>query len=410
MPKLLKPVTRTDYEQLAAEISKYGSVRLCAEANGMARSTVQEWVLRGQAAGYNMPSRRLTHATTGTKVPQDTVRELQGLLKAKAAALESAEKKLGTLKMLEEHADKVETPSWVRTKHDGKVTGVPQLLLSDLHWGEVVDPSQVGGVNMYNLDIAEARLRKCVETTISLLKDKIHGQYPGIVVALGGDMFDGFSLGHLELLIKSDADILESFLRLQAALTWAIKTLADEFGHVFVPSVVGNHPRLALKPQAKGAVKNNLDWLLAKQLEIHFKDDPRVQFHIPNSLDCFYQVYGKTYCLTHGDQFKGGSGIAGIWSALMLGMARKLKRQQAVGRPFDYLCMGHWHQLTLSKGLIVNGSTVGYDEYAYKSNFSYEAPAQALWINHPTYDLTHWLPVYLEESKKKSDDWIKWAK
>jgi hypothetical protein len=202
---------------------------------------------------------------------------------------------------------------------------------------------------------------------------------------------------------RTDGDVERTFTAVQMPLGTII---TRRNGKV---SFTGNC-RLFQKPQAKGAVKNNLDWLLAKQLEIQLADDKRIQFHIPNSLDCFYQVYGKTFCLTHGDQFKGGSGIAGLWSAILLGHARKLKRQQALGRPFDWLILGHWHQLTLGKGIIVNGSTVGYDEYAYKNNFSYEVPSQALFINHPTHDLTHWLPVYLEAKQKQADEWIAWSK
>ena len=33
-----------------------------------------------------------------------------------------------------------------------KSPGVPTLFLTDLHYGEVVDPAQVGGVNSYNVE------------------------------------------------------------------------------------------------------------------------------------------------------------------------------------------------------------------------------------------------------------------
>jgi len=423
MSKLVRPTTVTQYKELSRLITEAGNVANLAHQSGVARSTLQEWVNIGRTHGVEFQSR--SQANIGAYEVQDVKqlklktelkeartknKELEEAAKEQASKLAEVEKHLSALKILEEHADAVAVPEWIRKRHSDKVTGVPQLMLSDLHWGEVVDPSQVNGVNEYNLAIAKVRMKKCINTTIELLKYKINGNYPGIVVSLAGDMFDGFALGHLELLINSDADILETFLALQVELASALVALADEFGHVFVPVVVGNHGRLHLKPQAKGAVKNNLDWLLAKQLEIQLAHDKRIQFHIPNSLDCFYQIYGRTTCLTHGDQFKGGSGIAGLWSAILLGHARKLKRQQALGRPFDVLQMGHWHQLTLGKGIIVNSSMVGYDEYAYKNNFAYEVPSQALFINHPTHDLTHWLPVYLEAKQQQSSDWVAWSK
>ena len=67
--------------------------------------------------------------------------------------------------------------------------------------------------------------------------------------------------------------------------------------------------------------------------------------------------------LTHGDQFRGGSGIAGLLSPLLLGDHRKRKRQTAMNHPYDWMIYGHWHSLVLGvRGLIGNGSLKGYDE------------------------------------------------
>jgi len=61
--------------------------------------------------------------------------------------------------------------------------------------------------------------------------------------------------------------------------------------------------------------------------------------------------------------------------------------------------------------LIVNGSLKGYDEYAFQGNFSYEVPAQALWITHFERGITHQMPIYLEDKKKgASKSWVSWTK
>ena len=62
----------------------------------------------------------------------------------------------------------------------------------------------------------------------------------------------------------------------------------------------------------------------------------------------------------------------------MLGASRKLKRQQAVQKPFDVLMVGHFHSSIHPNSLIVNGTTTGLDEYADKMNFGYEEPQPAL--------------------------------
>jgi UDP-2,3-diacylglucosamine pyrophosphatase LpxH len=93
----------------------------------------------------------------------------------------------------------------------------------------------------------------------------------------------------------------------------------------------------------------------------HFKGEEEISFAISNSSDYRYKVYNTRFRITHGDQFKGGSGISGMLSPLMLGDHRK--REKSTGTPYDYLVMGHWHQQAHVMGIIVNGNLKGYDEW-----------------------------------------------
>ncbi len=61
------------------------------------------------------------------------------------------------------------------------------------------------------------------------------------------------------------------------------------------------------------------------------------------------------------------------------------------------LMMGHWHQLLMMETLIVNGSTKGYDEYAYMGNFPFEKPQQALFVVHPERGITFRMPVICDD-------------
>jgi hypothetical protein len=74
------------------------------------------------------------------------------------------------------------------------------------------------------------------------------------------------------------------------------------------------------------------------------------------------------------------------------------------------MVIGHFHTLMQLPHLIVNGSLKGYDEYAYQGNFTFEVPAQALWITHPERGITHQMPIYLEqETTHKEENWVSWA-
>jgi hypothetical protein len=207
---------------------------------------------------------------------------------------------------------------------------------------------------------------------------------------------------HEELAETNAQNINRSILDLTNLLIGGIGGLADEFGRVFVPCVVGNHGRHHKKPRYKYRVENNYEWLIYQYLSMHFAKDTRVTFLIPDSADAQWTVYGRTYNLNHGDQFKGGSGISGIFTPLMLGMARKQKRQNAIGQPFDVMINGHWHQYLHMDELIVNGSIKGYDEFAQGHNFKYEPPQQALFISHPEYRETFRMPVLCDRTTKKT--------
>lgn len=302
-------------------------------------------------------------------------------------------------------------PEWlVRTpKNIRSATGAPTLFLSDLHWGEVVDPSQVAGMNEYNIEIAQRRLRTCVETAIDLLKNHmVRPRYPGIILALGGDMVTGDI--HEELTATNEMEIMPTFVDLFGVMIWAIDVLADQFGAVFLPCVTGNHGRNTKMIRAKGRNFTSFDWLLYVMLERHFAGDKRVSFCIPNGSDALYRVYGHRYLLTHGDQFRGGDGMIGPLGPITRGDHKKRSRNSQVGQDYDTALMGHWHTLMQLRKFMVNGSLKGYCEYAYVNNFPFEPPAQALWMTHPEHGVTFSMPVYVERKKGKTEQqWVSLA-
>ena len=303
----------------------------------------------------------------------------------------------------------VTVPKWlIKSDKKKKFAGVPTLFASDWHWGEVVDPNQINGVNEFNMTIAQNRAKNMVEKAIDLLKNHIaHTDYPGIVYVLGGDMVSGDI--HEELMATNETEIMPVVLDLFGVLIWCISTLADEFGQVFVPCVSGNHGRNTHKIRNKGRNFTSFDWLLYQFLAKHFETDKRVQFLIPDGSDAYYSIYGHKYLLTHGDQFRGGDGVIGALGPIIRGDHRKRSRNAQIDMSYDTMIIGHWHQLIQLERLIVNGSLKGYDEYAYSNNFGFEPPRQAMWITHPEHGITFSIPIYCDKQKKEIvTDWISW--
>jgi len=340
---------------------------------------------------------------------------LQDRIKALEAALKSSAKEEITRQAVREKIFELseatpEPPKWLSPKRiSSGCKGVPTIMLSDWHWGEVVKPGEIYGANEFNLDIANARAKRVVETATDLLFNHIaNPEYDGLVLALGGDMVTGDI--HEELSKTNDAPIMPSVLNLFDALTGVIEKFAQRFDKIFIPCVTGNHGRNTRKPQKKERNATNFDWLVYQMLARHFKDRPGIQFSIPDGPDCHYSIYGHRYLLTHGDQFRGGNGIAGVLMPIERGRHKKSTRDTALQRSWDTMIIGHFHQLIQLPHLVVNGSLKGYDEYAFSENFSYEEPAQGCWITHPEKGITFQMPIYLGDVEKPgAKDWVSWA-
>ncbi len=301
----------------------------------------------------------------------------------------------------------LELPEWAgNPPKDHDSPGVPTLLLSDLHWGEVVYPSQVNNVNRFNLTIARQRLKYTVDTAVDLLRI-LDGKlrYPGIVVPLGGDMISGDI--HDELKETNELPTMPALLDLYGHLVASIGRLADTFGAVFCPCVTGNHGRNTKKIYAKNRHHTSFDWLLYRLLAKHFEGDKRLTFFIPDGSDALFSIYGTTFNLTHGDQFKSSDSIIGPIGPIVRGDQKKRSRNAQVDMAYDLLILGHWHTYIHTSRVIVNGSMKGMDEYAYQGNFGFEPPQQALWVTNANHGITFRMPVYCEQAKKpKKTEWV----
>lgn len=123
-------------------------------------------------------------------------------------------------------------PNWLvsEPKRGKKTAEVPVAIWSDWHMGETVSRAETNGVNEYNPAIAEARIRRLVESTILLCRRHGPGTYPGIVINLLGDFVSGGL--HPELLRTDAEEQIPSALRCFDILVWALETMAREFRRV----------------------------------------------------------------------------------------------------------------------------------------------------------------------------------
>lgn len=390
-----KPLEKRLLQAALDALTRAGAANEAAEALGLNRGTFNDRVRAAKAAGLK---------------PDPAIKQEQGAyIKRLEADLVKAEKDRLTHSAirraiigLADNVVKTEAPAWcVTQKVSDSSPGVPTLFASDLHWGEVVHPAQIGGVNKFNIDIAHKRMDLMGERAVrllSIISPKL--DYPGIVLVLGGDMISGNI--HDELTATNEMNSMPCVLDLYGRLVSLIEMLADKFGKVFCPCVSGNHGRDTHKIWNKDRHHTSFDWLLYNFLAKRFENDKRVSFFIPDGPDALYRIYGHRYLLTHGDQFRGGDSMIGALGPLTRGDHKKRSRNAQIDMEYDTMICGHWHQYIHLTRLIVNGSLKGYDEYAYNSNFGFEVPQQALWLTHPKYGITFRMPVRLDEPRNAS--------
>lgn len=309
-------------------------------------------------------------------------------------------------------------PTWLIKPNKPDLPGVPMTIWSDWHWGETVYANQVGGVNEFNERVAKERVRRLVQHTVDLtIRHMVRPSYPGLVLCLGGDFVTGAI--HEELARNVWEPVQCSCLAVEEQLIWAIQTLHNEFGKLYIPCVVGNHGRNSIKPVFKNRTYENYEWRIYQGLRRHFRNNDDIYFDIPEEVDAYFNVLGHRFLLHHGDCLgvRGGDGIIGAIGPITRGAIKVGRSEAQIGRDFDTLVIGHWH-IYIPRGdatpVIVNGSLIGYNEYGrLQLRVPYSRPTHALWFMHQVHGLTAQWPIYLDglRQARNFNDWVScWRK
>lgn len=300
----------------------------------------------------------------------------------------------------------LDEPNWLsKESRDKKHHGTLLSFLSDTHYGEVVNPLEMGGSNAYNMEIALQRTIRFFDKAIMLARNYTTGvTYDGIVLALGGDLISGDI--HDELVETNEMSTYDTIVEVLPWLRKGIERWAEEFGKVHVVSAPGNHGRNSKKPRHKGRSANNADTHIARLLGQLFEGEKNITFNIPQSSDVDFRVYNHGFVLEHGDAFKSTTGSQiGALGPARRGTIAKQNAKAREGKAFDYMLIGHYHQFipAYTQGFVMNGSVKGYDEYAKNLALTPEQPQQALLIVTPEHGITGTYPIIV--SKRDEEGW-----
>ncbi len=411
------------FDSITEAIAYLGNRKAVSEYSGIPRTTLSGKLLQERDKKVKIPVRPKGNIiSTTNEVREGLLKDIDDLeakeeKKEESTKLKEAQKEILRLRAINEGLLKLPEvkpldTSWMKKECIvSDVTGVPTLLVSDIHCGEVIDKDQMQGVNEYNTEVMLERMYNLTEKTIDLLtKHMVEPKYPGIVVCFAGDLISGDI--HDDLKYTNDLSVYESIGAVLEVSAYMLNRFKEVFKNVVVFNVIGNHGRTEKKPWFKESVKNNADWFHGFLLQREFMDDPQVQVVVAESENYDFEIYNHRYSLTHGSQYTGGQGLLGATVPVVSGDAKRRANMASMGRFYDTLLMGHFHNYITLPNVICNGSVVGYSQYAKNKEYLYQEPVQALWVTHPEYGITFNMPVYLDKKVKGWDktrkDFVSW--
>ncbi len=248
------------------------------------------------------------------------------------------------------------------------------LLASDWHAGEVVDSSQVSGINEFNWAVLQERVSAVVKGVLSFaaMTPNMHK----LTIGWLGDMVNGII--HEEIVASNEMPVAEQCVMVGELMAQAVMELAPHIEHIHNAGVAGNHARTKAA-HASVNVFDSWDWVayhLARLRTMHLAN---VTWDLPKSGTCILPVGGKRLMLFHGDGIK--SSMVGFPAGGVARRANELQAQFAArGEPIDMLACGHFHdpQLMGLGRVLVNGSLVGMNEYGAKNYGGGAKPCQLL--------------------------------
>ena len=303
------------------------------------------------------------------------------------------EKKLGEFIEYEERAKR---PINILPTKGGPANEIsPQILFSDWHAEELVDPRTIGGKNKYNLDIARKRAENVTKNAVKRMRELSD---EGAINTVGLYLLGDFITGHIhdENVETAQLGRLDALQFAEELLLGSIEYLLRETDYKYVVYCkVGNHSRMTQKVRAATEWQNSVEplmyWSLKRTLEANHGE--RVRFHLEPSYMSVVNVLGTKVRYHHGHSVSYGGGVGGLSIPLNKAIKGWNENEKA---HVDVL--GHFHSALTNSTFkhIVNGSLIGYNAYAERIRAASEPPLQMMFVVHKKYGVVRLMPLYAE--------------
>ncbi len=261
------------------------------------------------------------------------------------------------------------------TPGSGKAEATPVLVASDWHVEENVG-AEVGGLNRYNLDIAKERATRFFTAGLRLVKllnqdVTIHT----VVLALLGDFISN-DIHEGEQVELNEQQPMHALVTAQNFIISGLEFLLANSPYTFVlPCHSGNHARTTRKTRFSAENGHSVEYLMYLHLAAYFKNEPRIEFIIPEGMHSYLNIYDWTIRFHHGHAVKYGGGVGGIFIPTYKAISQWNKARHA-----DLDVFGHFHQMKDGGNFLCNGSLIGYNGFALSIKADFEKPRQLLFM------------------------------
>lgn len=260
-------------------------------------------------------------------------------------------------------------------KADSKSEVVPVIVVSDLHIEETVESTHTNGLNEYNLKIAQHRVERIFQRSKRLLD--IFGEHSVIndcVLALLGDYYSGNI--HEELLENCSLQPIHAAMKAQQWLASGIQYLLDNTDLRFtIPCHSGNHARITSGRRYATEQGNSLEYFIHHNLANHFRNEPRLKFVISDGYHSYLDVHGFTVRFHHGHAIRFNGNVGGPTVTIRKKIMAWNKAKKA-----DLDVFGHLHGFMTDPYFVMNGSAIGWNDFAQFHGFDYQVPSQTFFI------------------------------
>jgi hypothetical protein len=277
----------------------------------------------------------------------------------------------------------------------GSKRGAPETAVA------VLGDWQLGKITpTYNSDVLAQRMDQYAEKLIEITDiQRTHHNVDNLHVWLLGDIVEG------EEIFPGQSHLIDSGLYRQVGINGPeilgnfLRTALENFKHVHVTGVIGNHGAVGGRARKQHDPETNMDRLLYKIVELIFKNEPRITFNIPDGKGerNFYAVDtigNYSTMLIHGDQMPAPSATYGYYKKVM-GW-----KDGAIPEHFDDVFMGHYHQqakMTIGSSILrISGSPESNNTYAQEYFSAMSRPCQHLMFVHPENGVTSEYSIWLD--------------